>query len=365
MKLFHVFPIGSSKIRKKLSHIKNYINVRIEDLQYWYYLSAWKKNNVYLIGTPLHTNVGDIAIAYAEILYLKECGIQQHNIKEITVDEYLRYKKIIIKSLFTKKRLICMHGGGNMGNQWLNEEIFRRNVMRQLPNNPMIIFPQTFFYSDDAEGKCELEKSIPYYSKRKNLSIFARERKSFELMKEAYPYADINLSPDIVLSIDQNQFGIQKCTREGVLLVFRSDGERIMKDSEKTYILKMLQREKINAKITDMITDMHVEKNNRKTIISEKLNQFASSKLVITDRLHAMVFAAVSNTPCIVFSNNNHKIQGTYEWIHNLPYIRFVDNIDVLANTLDDLYDYCNAYYDNKELKPYYNKLQEVIEIYS
>ena len=57
------------------------------------------------------------------------------------------------------------------------------------------------------------------------------------------------------------------------------------------------------------------------------MQEFCDAKLVITDRLHGMIFAAISETPCIVFSNYNHKVGGTYEWIKQLPYIRYVENM--------------------------------------
>lgn len=58
-----------------------------------------------------------------------------------------------------------------------------------------------------------------------------------------------------------------------------------------------------------------------------KFKDFQKSKLVITDRLHGMVFCAISGTPCIAFSNYNHKVKGTYDWIKDLDYIKYVDNI--------------------------------------
>lgn len=59
----------------------------------------------------------------------------------------------------------------------------------------------------------------------------------------------------------------------------------------------------------------------------DKLEERASSKLLITDRLQGMVFAAITGTPCIVLNNNHYKVKGTYEWISTLDYIEYVADI--------------------------------------
>jgi pyruvyl transferase EpsI len=58
------------------------------------------------------------------------------------------------------------------------------------------------------------------------------------------------------------------------------------------------------------------------------LLDFSMSKLVITDRLHGMIFCVITGTPCIVLPNSNHKIRGTYhDWLSNLNYIKLVEDI--------------------------------------
>lgn len=56
------------------------------------------------------------------------------------------------------------------------------------------------------------------------------------------------------------------------------------------------------------------------------LNEFRRASLVITDRMHGMIMAAITNTPCIVMESLDKKILGSYEWIKKLEYIQFVDH---------------------------------------
>ena len=62
--------------------------------------------------------------------------------------------------------------------------------------------------------------------------------------------------------------------------------------------------------------------------------QFSSSKLVVTDRLHGMIFSAITNTPCICFDNKNGKVSAQYEWIRNNSYVKLVDGLDGFCDVL-------------------------------
>ena len=77
-----------------------------------------KENLVIVPGTPTHTNLGDSAIAFAQMLFLKKCGISEENIIEIGFDEYFTYEDYIKKYLNRDARIMQL-GGGNLGSQWL------------------------------------------------------------------------------------------------------------------------------------------------------------------------------------------------------------------------------------------------------
>lgn len=350
------------RIHRFLASIKHRVEEWMDNNRYLRYLNTLDRRNIYVIGTPTHSNVGDNAIAYAEILFLEACGFHKKHIKEITVDEYRHYEKLIVKRLSRKKRVIFMHGGGNMGNQWPGEEQFRRNVMAQLPKNPMIILPQTFSYSNDEAGQRECEKSVPCYNGRKGLTIVARERVSFEQMKKCYPDTNVLLTPDIVLSMDPKGLQLRQQKRQGALLVFRQDGEKVLTDEEASVIRQAVESMGIPYRITDMLTERQTTKENRQQILEEKLNEFAGAEIVITDRLHAMVFAAISGTACVVMKNNNHKITGTYAWIRDLPHIQFAENVQQAAELVAKLRSAQQHDYDHTALSGQFDGLRAVIQ---
>lgn len=318
----------------------------------------------YIVGTPTHTNLGDSAIVLAETAFLQQYGFAPNRIKELTMSDYDALKKYI-KTVSAKNAFIFWPGGGNLGNQWMKEELFRRQVMREFPRNPILIFPQTIYYTPDAFGEAEQLKSIRVYNNRKSLLMVARERQSYEIMSSLYPDTNTVLVPDIVLSADMDVFGVSPRKREYILMCMRSDEERSMTDALRTSIDTRISKVELPVIYTDMHSDCAITKINRADCVKKKMEEFCGARLVITDRLHGMVFAAVTGTPCIVFSNYNHKVRGTYEWIKHLPYIRFAESVSDVQHNLPELLLMQDCKYDNTPLMPYFEKLAEVVRNYA
>lgn len=314
----------------------------------------------YVLGTPQHLNIGDSAIVLSEICFLKRCGISEKRIKEVTTEEYKAYKDILKKRIRISDK-IFLHGGGNMGDQWISEELLRREMLSTFGQNSIIIFPQTIFYSNTIEGKREEKCSIPFYN-RNNLTIIAREHISYKYMNYLYSNANILIMPDIVLSTERENFGAERQRRAGILLCFRSDMEKAMSLAECKRIEEFLQKNNSKVSTTDMYSNCAVTKTNRYDCVKRKMEEFASAKLVITDRLHGMVFAAITGTPCIVFGNYNYKVEGTYEWIKHLPYISFVRSTDEMEKVFPELLTQKDCKYDNKPLQPYFKKLEDIVK---
>ncbi len=332
-----------------------------ENAAYKKYLSSSSGKKCYLIGTPAHTNIGDSAIVLAEIAFIHQYGI---DVKEITTKEWKRFQKVITKCI-RKSDMLFWHGGGNMGDQWFYEELVRREAMTVFPKNPLTIFPQTIHYSDTENGRQEAENGKPFYNGREGLTIAARERKSQQIMVQMYPKTEILLTPDIVLSATRATFGAREQQRSGVLLCMRSDPERAMTDEMRKAVEDMLQKEGVAFRYMDMYSDAPISKQARVDAVRGKMEELASAELVITDRLHGMVFCALTGTPCIVFGNYNHKVYGTYEWIQYLPYIRYVETAEEAAELLPAMLKMGAQTYDNSPLMPHFEKLAQVVSGYA
>lgn len=267
---------------------------------------ALKKDEkkIMFLDAASYNNLGDQAISYAMSLFLKS---EFNDYKYIEVSE----RKIIRNIKYIKRKInnddiICLSGGGNMGNLYPRYEAIRRIIIKAFPNNKIIIFPQTIDYEADKYGKKELNRSKRIYNKHKKLVVCAREEKSYKIMKDIYN--NVILVPDIVLFLI-NKINIEKKSTNNVGVCLRNDKESIIDINNKKEIEKISNKKNIST----LSNEKFIDCKNRKDIIYNKLKEFNDCKYVITDRLHGMIFSSIVNTPCIAIDNSNKKVSGVYE----------------------------------------------------
>ena len=67
---------------------------------------------------------------------------------------------------------------------------------------------------------------------------------------------------------------------------------------------------------SSVIEEKYIKIDKREQYIENKINEFADAQLVITDRLHSMIFSIIAGTKCIAFDNTTKKVSGVYdEWL--------------------------------------------------
>ena len=307
---------------------------------------------VILIGVPRHNNLGDNAIAMAEEKFIKEnlTDYKYYEVEEENVDEQLKE----IKQNINNEDIILYHGGGNIGDEYLYVEEERRNLIKAFPNNLIIILPQTIYFKD----KKELEKSKEIYGKHPNLVLCAREDTSYNVMKKEFKHNKVIFVPDIVTYLNETKKGED---RSGLLCIFRNDIEIKMTTEEKQ-IIKMLSKKyfgKIEYDDTAVGNPIPTSEL-RKEKLEKMFDKYRRAELVITDRLHGMIFAAITSTPCIALSNYNHKVKDTAKYLNYLGYVRYVEDVKELEKNIKELLNTKFLPYDNKELK---EKQKEIIKI--
>lgn len=314
-----------------------------------------KGEKIWLLSTSVHPNLGDQAITYAEIEFLKTYS--NRKIIEITVSEfysYLKYIKLYIKN----NDIIVIHGGGNLGNQYLFCENQRRCIIKNFPNNRIMSFPQTIFFTDNKVGEKELKKSIEIYNNHRYLTLMAREKISLDLMNKYFYKNKVIYTPDIVMTLKPQCINVQ---RKGILLCMRDDVERYIESTSIDEIINYCKLRNYDTDITDTCIGNLFKLDERQIAINEKLQQFKSSKLIITDRIHGMIFAAITETPCIALSNYNHKVKGAYEWYKNLSFIKFIDDKSKIMNSIEELINTENCIYNTKYYEEYFEEIKRII----
>lgn len=319
------------------------------------YKKQFRRNpkTVFLLLTPEYGNLGDHAIAKSTTDFLRNNGINFIEITERMFGEMKGRNQVNVFNGFP----ILIIGGGNMGTLWMNFENSHREIVQKNPKSSIWFLPNTIFYENNEWGQEELHKTMEIYNRHKHLKFFARERHSFEFMKTIYK--NVDLIPDMVLFLDR-QNGVKQA-RKGCLLCLRSDIEKTRTEVEEQLIRRQAtELFGTNVANTDMIVPGGVTVENRDSALQMKFNEFAGAELVITDRLHGMIFCAITGTPCIVVNSKSPKVRGCYEWIKELDYIRFADDVNRIASEYGKI-PKIEHIYVNSRFQEYYDELAQAI----
>lgn len=318
-------------MRKIVKIIKNALPVELQML-YRYLRAPYVKQSeelkkYVLVDVPNYGNIGDNAIAVSELDFLKK--FIADDVSVFFVGDFYENIKWIKKNA-TKETIILLHGGGNVGTEYKYFEIIRQMICFLFPKNKIVLFPQTVDYGDQSirENRKYLNNAKKMYNKHQNLIMCAREKVSYELMKEYFPKKKILLTPDIVLRYKAD---IQEKRDEKLVgFCFRNDSEKSMQDKDIEEIQVTLELKGLNVHYTDTaISGVLVDSVEKaENLVKAKIEELAHYKLVLTDRLHGMILCYLAKTPCIAFSNYNHKVKGMYEWVKNCGYIYYAENIE-------------------------------------
>ena len=317
------------KVLKAVYHrLKNFfIRIKLKKI-----LTRNHSSAIILIGSPLHGNIGDHAISIAERKLLE--NIKNKQIVEIP-GEYYRLYPDIVKEFAQKDDIIMITGGGFLGSLWPEEENMVRSIIQNFPQNRVVIMPQTIYFEENDIGREEFEKSKKIYENHKDLWLFLRENKSYQYcQRNLSGIKNISIVPDIVTYLDCT---LPKETREGVLFCLRKDKEKVISLEKNTELKDKINKLGLPINETTTVISKRIQMANRQKVFAKKLLEFKKSQIVITDRLHGMIFCAITATPCIAMDNLSGKVKGVYEWLKDLPYIKFVENVENISNTMEAL----------------------------
>lgn len=291
------------------------------------------KPKVFVMLAADYSNIGDVAISYAQKEFLKRI-FPNRDIIEVPVADTCKVY-LDMKKNTTSKDIITLIGGGNTCEKYMSIEKYRRFIIKKFKNNKIIAFPQTIDFSNDRTGRYALDKSKKIYSKNKNLILSAREAVSYNEFKKQFTENRVIYVPDIVLSLNKKNVS----SRKGIVITLRDDQEKKLSVNDEKKLKRKL--ELIFNDITYMDTCVsEFEYEKRLIYLDEILNTYRNSELVITDRLHGMIFCVITGTPCIVLPNSNHKITQTYsDWLQECTYVKLVDKFEVnyILNIIDEM----------------------------
>lgn len=319
-----------SAIMSQKLYENNYQHVGIWDD----YVKLYKKGReaaFIIFNSPDYENLGDHAIALATRKILNRL-FPEKEVIEISCQQYIK-ENLILKNAIMDEDIVIVNGGGNLGSLWLWIEDITKNIVQTFVNNKIIVFPQTIYFENSNLGEAEKKSLIEVFNKHNDLTLMLRDSSSYMMAEFMFSKSIKKIFiPDVVLSLYDDNENVQ---RAGSLLCMRNDKEKLNINVKE--IKHILNKNNLSYNEISTVTDFPVNLNSRRECVNELLYKFKKAKIVITDRLHGMIFCAITGTPCVAFNNISGKVFETYKWIKELDYIKICLEITELESCIEEV----------------------------
>ena len=345
------------RIRRYWSHKAN--KLREKQLQ----TALNSSKSIFVFGSPRHSNLGDQAQSYC---IRKWCKENYPDYVVILIDVFWAFDNnsellTLIRKKIQPGAKIFLHSGYHMTDLYESENKLIESIVEMFPDFPIVLYPQTINYlkKDNLFHMRDVLKTHP------DVCILCRDRVSYQIAIENFPFCKLILFPDIVTSLIGHYK--RKPRKRGFLLCVRNDKESILSRSSLEFVIQQLK--KIDSvSLTDTTIDMQPEylELHRGAVLRKVLSTFAKVQVVITDRYHGTIFSLIAGTPVIVLDSSDHKLRSGVDWFKNTPLENFIHYAGDLEQALEiarhihgaPLFLEPSPYF----LTEYYKNLKSIIE---
>ena len=271
------------------------------------------KRNVFYLDVPVYNNIGDLLIMLGTLKFFDRYNI--------TVKEISSYINFSNKNI-SPEDVIVLQGGGNFGDLYPILQQFREMVVRNYPDNKIIILPQTIYF----ESKQNYQRCCEVFSKHNDLHIFTRDEASYKL---ALPMSKhVYLAPDMAHQL--YPITLTNKRNKKVLLVSRKDKEAsiynldIKPDTTTDWdevlgvhnifirifakIFKAISYFRLNFLFHCLLPRLWIEYS--RVLVDRAIKLFSEYEIIITNRLHGHILACLMDKKNIVYDNSYGKISS-------------------------------------------------------
>lgn len=284
--------------------------------------------NAVILLCPDYGNIGDLAIRFAQERYLARV-LPDYTVQSVPLADTYKFLRIL-KDRLVGSDLVLVTGGGSMGDLYPRAQFGRMFIARYLSSRRIVSFPQSIIFSSTGEAGRSGVREAKALSFCNQFVLTARESQSRRDMEALFSNRVI-YAPDIVFSLIEETRAMPNIERSGALMMLRGDAERSLSGLDADVIDRRLRsRFSVVSRRDNTVRDELIFRGAEEKPFLAMLDDIRATEVVVTDRLHGMIFAVITGTPCIVLPNTNHKIRGTYDaWVErSCPYVVFLDRLD-------------------------------------
>ena len=269
-------------------------------------LISYINNDYVYFDLPYYNNLGDTLIWEGTKCFLKTLPYRCL---------YSTDMHFYVKRKLSTDTIIVLQGGGNFGDLYREHTVFRKKIIETYPENRIIVLPQSVYYDNNEL----IQKDAAFYSLHKNVIICARDKYSYNFLKENFKNK-ILLVPDMAFFIDFNKYRIPES--EGKILFLRRLDKEFYKENKYNEIPKSaeihdwptIENNMFRYKLVDRIfypvkfffrmfgyrykkqvEDFKRDKFYRKSYVQIGINFIGRYSIIYTTRLHAMILSILLN----------------------------------------------------------------------
>ncbi len=290
----------------------------------------WKtsKKRIFIFMIPEHGNVGDYAIAYAELAFFRDY-FWDYDVLTVTTNEWINAKAAII-GYIQPDDIIFFNGGGYLGDLWEGDRENYRSVIELFPGHKIIFFPNTLTFKDGTQENEVCKEEVIWLGKHNNICVMFRDYRSFKVFNQyggkAFFFPDMVFYAGVCKRLFSSREESHKRNEKSVLLCLRNDREKAADSDE--LIRKMQAQDEYQYESFSVNAERYLPFSDGYDYIKKICKKMKQFDCVITDRLHGMILSVISDVPCIALDNRTKKVKGVIEWLPDKRMVSYCDDID-------------------------------------
>ncbi len=291
---------------------------------------------VALFGWPNYQNAGDHFIWLGEKVLFKNrlgCNVL-YECSPHTLD-------MRMVAGLPPETVLVMQGGGNLGDLYVEDQLFREMIIAAFPNRRAIVMPQTVYF----ESRELLEQSARLMMLHPDLHVMARDLDSLITLRSQMGLSNCYLHIDSAFALQDIVTALlATMTAEperDVVYLLRRDSEAagtvVLAEGATRYdwgpvntwgcLPLTLPESKSIDLARDSFNGQFDAYSWRKLCAAVRL--FSKGRRIVTDRLHGHILAIMMGKEHDFYDNSYGKNSGFYRtWTHVSPLVTFVGRME-------------------------------------
>ena len=322
--------------RKGLSADEEFLRTTREETRAILAAAIGTDRDVALLDVPNQRNVGDALIWGGEVEYFRSLGLRVKYVSDLRYYDPAHLRRAMPEGI------VLIHGGGNFGDLWLGHQQHREQIVRDLPDYPIVQLPQSVYFADSRRAS---EANVALRD-HPNFLLLLREADSQTRAADQLPDLRQQFCYDMALGLEQLDMRYAHQTQGKVLVLARRDKERqfdlaslaveasLGGDNHVTdwqpaglsglrwrcsrATTRMIGRSQraLGARSTMPITNAGLRAalwSINRASISGGASTYRGARLALVDRLHAHVLAGLLGVEHIVMDNSYGKVRAVFD----------------------------------------------------